>query len=95
MYKKKEDLSKIRISCDCGEIDMEIIEATWNDNSKDYYIDFKISSFYSGQSVIGIIKERIKLAWLALRKGNYYFQSMEVKKDTLLELKNNLNELLP
>lgn len=95
MYYSKEDLSKIRISCDCGEIDMEIIKTTWQEDVVDYYLDFRISSFYSGQSVIGIIKQRIKLAWLALRKGNYYFQSMEVKEDTLKELRDNLNKLLP
>jgi hypothetical protein len=91
MYIEKDCKSTIKTSCDCGEIEMEVTK--WKDDSDLYFLDFKISAFYSGQSIIGIIKERIKLAWLSLRKGNYYFQNMEMNKEALKELKDDLNKM--
>lgn len=94
IFKEEKDLIKIKIPYSCGEIEWELMEMKFDHQEEpEYFFDFKISAFDAGQSIIGLIKERIKLAWLSLRKGNYYFQSMEIKKELLEQLRDDLNYL--
>jgi len=94
---EEENICRIRIPCDanCDE-EMEITKLTWKDINEDpdYLISFRIDSFYAGQSILGIIKRRLQLAWLALRKGNYYHQEIIVTEKELKELRDNLNKIL-
>jgi hypothetical protein len=83
------------IPCECGCVELEIKKHDWRDGDEPLYmIEFKVSAFYAGQSLIHIIKQRLKFAWLALRKGNYYFQDIVANKELLAELRDNLTEFL-
>ena len=87
--------TKLRVIVECNACcpdTMEIVRADYGDGN-DYYIQFRIDSFYAGQSVTGIIKERLRLAWLAIRKGNYIHQEIITTKEALMELRNGLIEM--
>lgn len=85
----------IPLACEgnCSE-KMTIQTLDWGDDNIDIYISFSIDSFYAGQSVIGILKERIKLAWLALRKGNYIHNEILTNTRAMSELNVKLSEML-
>jgi len=83
---------EITIPCDCGT---EKICINTYDDMEDYYcLSFYIDSFYACQSVWYVIKDRIKLAWKALRKGNFIFQEMILTSASIKELRDDLNTLL-
>ena len=72
---------------------MEIRTVDWGDEL-DIYISFSVDTFYAGQSIIGILKERIKLAWLAIRKGNYIHNEILTNTKAMSELNGKLSEML-
>ena len=72
---------------------MEFKKIDWGDGIE-YYIEFRTSTFYAGQSVIGIIKERLKFAWQAIRKGNYIHQEILTSTKALEMLRDKLTEML-
>jgi hypothetical protein len=72
---------------------MEIKSVDWG-NETDFYVTFSIDTFYVGQSIFGVIKERIKLAWLAIRKGNYIHNEILTSAKALSELNGKLSEML-
>lgn len=84
----------IQLKCEgnCTE-KMEITTLDWGDEL-DICISFSIDTFYAGQSVIGILKERIKLAWLAIRKGNYVHNEILTNIKAMSELNGKLSEML-
>lgn len=92
MITERDNIKTISIPCDCYTETIEIDRR--NSDPDDFYITFKIDSFCSGQSVLRIIKKRLKLAWLALRKGNYIHQDIILSKDKMVELRNNIIEIL-
>lgn len=90
--KAKTEL-KIIVECNaCCPDTMEIVKVDYGDE-RDYYINFRIDSFYAGQSVIGIIKARLRLAWLAIRKGNYIHQEIITTREALMELRDGLIQM--
>jgi len=89
----KKKKVKVEIECDCGCQSIVVHELDWG-GRKDFSICFYVCAFYSGQSVIRILKERIKMAWLALRKGNYVHNEIITNKEALTRLRDGLNEIL-
>jgi hypothetical protein len=89
---KRNKVTTISIPCDCWTETIEIEK--WDDDHDDFFINFKVNSFSSGQSVRWIIKRRLQLAWLALRKGNYIHQEISLTRDKMIELRDNINEIL-
>ena len=85
---------KIIVGCEaaCSET-MEIVRQDWGDET-DYFIQFRVDSFYAGQSLWLIFKERLRLAWLAVRKGNYIHQEILTNEKNLLRLRDELIQML-
>ena len=85
---------KIIVGCEaaCSET-MEIVRQDWSDEIG-YFIRFRVDSFYAGQSLWGIFKERLRLAWLAVRKGNYIHQEILTNRENLLRLWDELTQML-
>ena len=94
-YEQGERMNEkiITVQCEgnCSET-MEIKKVNWGDEI-DYYIEFRTSTFYCGQSAWGIIKERIQFAWLALTKGNYIHQEILTNKQSLEMLRDELTKM--
>jgi hypothetical protein len=72
---------------------MEIQTIDWGDDM-DICISFSADTFYAGQSIVGILKERLKLAWLALRKGNYIHNEILTNTRAMSELNGKLSQML-
>ena len=83
----------IPLSCEgnCSE-KMEI--RIYGENEIDVWISFSADTFYAGQSILGILRERFKLAWLAIRKGNYIHNEIVTNIKALSELNGKLSETL-
>lgn len=92
MINQRDGIKTISIPCDCWTETIEIEK--WDDEHDDFLICFKVRSFSSGQRVLWILKERMRLAWLALRKGNYIHQEISLTRDKMVELRDNINEIL-
>ena len=94
MIHKLEDptIYEIQIPCDCH---VEIITIQKFDDEYDYYyMSFLASTFYNCQRIRNVIWERIKFAWLVLRKGNYIHQEITLNRSKIMELRDNLNTIL-
>jgi len=95
MINKMKDPATTEIIIPCHCRTERIIISKFDDEWDTYYFSFYIDSFYAGQSIWHIFIERLKLAWLALRKGNYIHQEVILDLDSMLELKDGLGKLLP
>jgi hypothetical protein len=92
--KKKREKMSIIVQCEgnCSET-MEFKILDWGDDI-DYCIEFRASTFYAGQSIVGIMRERIKFAWEAIRKGNYIHNEILTNKRSLELLRDKLTDIL-
>lgn len=85
---------EIKIPCDCHTEEIRIEQFDKCDDL--YYMSFWACTFYSGQIGLGSIWARIKMAWLALRRGNYIHQEIVLTRGSLLELATKiLHEVNP
>ena len=84
----------IPLTCEgnCSE-KMVIRTVDWGDDI-DIEIFFRADTFYAGQSIVRILKARLKLAWLALRKGNYIHNEILTNTKAMSELNGKLSEML-
>ena len=92
MINQRNKIQTITIPCDCWNETIEI--DNWDDEHDHFLINFRVSSFSSGQGVLWILKQRIRFAWLALRKGNYIHQEIALTRNKMEELRDNINEIL-
>jgi len=93
IMKRKEDIRTILIPCECSNELMEITRADW-DTDTDYYIHFKSDCFSSGQGIFRNLTKRIKFAWEALMKGSYVHEEIIVTRESLEEMRKDIEELL-
>lgn len=85
----------IELRCDCNTRHrLEIVKYDWDDGQTEYELGFVVSAYYCDQSLIGIIKTRLKFAWQALRKGNYLHNVIMTRKEALSEFNKKLTEML-
>lgn len=94
MINKMENPATTEIIIPCNCRTERIVISKFDDDWDAYYFSFYIDSFYAGQSIWRIFIERLKLAWLALRKGNYIHQDLTLDLNLMLELKEDLEKLL-
>jgi hypothetical protein len=92
MFNKVDNEFQIQIPCECNT--EKIVISKFDDLEDYYYLSFWVDSFYSGQCLYWIWKERIKMAWKALRKGNFIFQEMTLDLKKIIELRDDLNTLI-
>ena len=92
MLHKVDDEFEIQIPCGCHT--EKIIIHKFDDLEDYYYLEFWVTSFYSTQSLWRVLKDRIKMAWRALLKGNYIHQEITLDEQKIIELRDNLTELL-
>jgi hypothetical protein len=82
------DKSEIIIQCDCGLEHIKIIQNAEEPYPTEYYLDFMISEFYTEQkSILGLIKNRIKILWHILTKGIYQYQEIILNEEEFRNLK--------
>ena len=95
MDTNNEEIRTIRCECDCFTEELRITKDYEFDFSEPiYYVDFRVDSFCVGQSIFWIMKQRLKLAWLAIRKGNYIHQDLVLKEKNIIEFRDRLSELI-
>lgn len=77
---------------------MELVRIDWGEDAFEdritYYINFRTSLFYAGQGVISMIRDRIRFAWLALTKGNFYFHDIQTNRPALEKFNHELTNML-
>lgn len=83
------------VKCNCvGHCQtIELKKYDYNNGEVDYAIDFRVSIFSSG-NILSIIQRRLKLAWLAIRKGNYIHNDICIDRYGLYKLHKDLTEYL-
>ena len=82
----------IEVACDCHT--EKLVISRFDDELDLYFLSFYVDQFYSCQRVRTVIWDRIKMAWKALRKGNFIFHEMSFDKAKLIELRDNINEVI-
>lgn len=93
IYQSDKTTKLITIRCDCGNEIIELMRCDWGDET-DYIINFYVSTFSAGQGIFNTLKCRLKMAWLALRKGSYIHEEIIANRKKLEELQVDLVELL-
>ena len=94
MIHKEEGTWEIEIPCDCHMEKMVIHKFDDDEDDWDYYyLSFWVDSFYN-QSILWWFWDRVKMAWEAIRKGNYIHQEITLNKKKIIELRDNLNEII-
>lgn len=91
-----KDTLTIRVPCDaiCTE-EIDLTRTKWLDDvDYYYYMSFRTCTFYGAQSVIEIIKARIRFAWQAIRKGNYIHQEIILNKESLKDMRDMIDKML-
>jgi hypothetical protein len=93
ILQRNETSKTILIPCECWTESVEITRADWNDGT-DYYIHFKVDCFAAGQGIFAVLKNRLKFAWQALRKGTYIHEEIIVTRQSLQEIQSGIDELI-
>jgi len=83
---------EVLVPCDCHTEKISI--SRFEDDLDLYFISFYVDSFYACQSIRFVIKERIKMAWRALWKGNFIHQEVALNKQKIEELRDGLSEIV-
>lgn len=94
LYGEENDLKKIIIECECGTESLEISKYEWKDGTENYYLQLILYAWDTEQDGFFYkLKNKLKIMWFILTKGQHRFMEIELSKEHIEELRDSLNKL--